>query len=521
MRLDFVLNVLKIELKRPISSRYLPIALLKSLIVSLDLHRDRRHIILVFSKQRKVCRVASIESEGEITSICSDPESQSCVNETPNNEDPNLFDDEAEIADLMNKVEHMKKERSILWLREFRDWMNISSDKSAEIGKKGRGKSHHQKDNFFRNSANQEQHGEVSRYASDSILASGDESSLNTLEYDSSFADMSAWFHRQQYFDYRGSLGNASGASPSDLGGVDLERFKAFFSLEGINTPLSQSKNSHSDTIATQGAYLRTENAILSPLTTIDDVNGSRSSSICPTSPPHFQEDLLHRRHNLVEEILQLSADSFSVASSDSNTSCSVVDCTEFEPPVAVVDSPPCKNNVNGSVDGLISPNQHEEYFCSPRQGMIHAEKNDIWPVGSSSDQTSKQCSIDFSAAGDGDGESALSASQQTDLFEKRKIRRKAKKRVISILEDNVDINACGHEQEQMHQGQFSGNLRQESGVDEFTEFSWRTCSTIENDDFIMTYFNTNIADSEANEVCSHCIRCNCILQIETNYKER
>ncbi|CAI8620055.1 unnamed protein product [Vicia faba] len=473
------------------------------------------------NRRRKVCRVASIESGGEITSICSDSESQSCVNETQNNEDPNLFDDEAEIADLMNKVEHMKKERSILWLREFRDWMNISSDKSAEIGKKGRGKSHHQKDNFFRNSANQEKHGEVSRYASDSILASGDESSLNTLEYDSSFADMSAWFHRQQYIDYRGSLGNASGASLSDLGGMDLERFKAFFSLQGINTPLSQSKNSHSDTIATQGAHLRTESVILSPLTTIDDVNGSRSSSICPQSPPHFQEDLLHRRHNLVEEILQLSADSFSVASSDSNTSCSVVDCNEFEQPIPVVDSPPCKNNVNGSVDGLISPNQHEEDFCSPRQGIIHAAKNDIWSVGSSSDQTSKQCSLDFAAAGDGDGESALSASQQTDLFEKRKIRKKAKKRVISTLEDNVDINACGHEQEQMHQGQVSGNLRQESGVDDFTEFSWRTCSPIVNDDFIKTYFNTNIADSEANEVCSHCIRCNCILQIETNYKER
>src|SRR4051812_7709404 len=122
-----MISFLKIELKRPISSTYLPIALLKNLIVLLDLHRDKRHIILVFSKQRKVCRVASIESEGEITSICSDPESQSCVNETQNDEDPNLFDDEAEIADLMNKIEHMKKERSILWLREFRDWMNISS----------------------------------------------------------------------------------------------------------------------------------------------------------------------------------------------------------------------------------------------------------------------------------------------------------------------------------------------------------------------------------------------------------
>ncbi|KAK2385695.1 Outer arm dynein light chain 1 protein [Trifolium repens] len=463
------------------------------------------------NRRRKVCRVASIESEEEITSICSDQESQSCVNEIQNMEGPDLFDDETEMADLINKVEHMKKERSILWLREFRDWMGISSEKSVETWKNRRGTSHHQKENFFRNNTNQDQHGEFSRCASDSVLASGDESSMNILESDSSFVDMSAWFHRQQYFDYRGSLGNASGASLSDSRGVDLERFKSF-SLQGINSSLSQSKNYHSDTIATQDAHRMTENVNISPLTTINDINGSQSSSMCPTSPPHFQEDLLHRRHNLVEEILQLSADSFSVASSDSNTSCSEVDCGEFEPSVPVVDSPSCKNV---SVGGLVSPNQHDENICSPRQGNIHARQNGIHSFGSSSDQTSKQCSIDFAA------ESAPSASQQTDLFGKKKIRKKVKKRVISILEENIDTNECAHEQEQINQEQISANLRQESGVEDFTEFCWRNCSTQENNDFIVTYFNTNIADFEANEVCSHCIRCNCILQTETNYKER
>nr|XP_027191193.1 uncharacterized protein LOC101491780 isoform X2 [Cicer arietinum] len=470
------------------------------------------------NRRRKVCRVASIESEEEITSICSDQESQSCVNEIQNNEDRDLFDDEAEIADLINKVEHMKKERSILWLREFRDWMDFASDKPVETRRKGRGTSHHQKENLFQNNTNQEQHGEVSRYASDSALASGDESSMNILESDSSFAEMSAWFHRQQYLDYRGSLGNASGASLSDSGGVDLERFKSF-SLQGIHSSLSQSKNSHSDTIATQG-HRMTENVNISPLTTINDIYGSQSSSICPTSPPHFQEDLLHRRHNLVEEILQLSADSFSVASSDSNTSCSEVDYSEFEPSVPVVDSPPSKNHLNGSVDGLISSNQHKEKSYSPRQGIIHAGQNGICSFGSSSDQTSQECSIDFAAGAD-DGESELPASQHTNLFGKRKIRKKVKKRVISILEENIDTNACSHEQEKINQGQISVNLRRESGVDDLTEFCWRNCFTQVNDDSIVTYFNMNIADSKANEVCSHCMRCNCILQTETNYKER
>lgn len=443
----------------------------------------------------------------------------SCGNEIQNREDPNISNDEAEIANLIDKVEHMKKERSILWLREFRDWMDIASDKSVETSKKGRATSHHQKENYFRNKTNQEQQGEVSRYASDSVLASGDESSMNILESDSSFADMSAGFHRQQFFDYRGSLDNASGASFSDSGGVDVERFKSF-SLEGNSSSLSQSKNSHSDTIAIQGAHRMIANDNISPLTTINDISGSQSSSICPTSPPHFQEDLLHRRHHLVEEILQLSADSLSVASSDSNTSCSEVDCGEFEPSVLKVDNSPCNNYVNGSVDGHVSPNQLKEKFYNPRQGILYAGENGICPFGSSNDQTSKQYSENFAAGAD-NGERAFSASQDTDLFEKRKIRKKAKKRFISILEENLDGSACGREQEQINEGQISANLRRELGVDDFTEFSGHNCSAQENDDFFVTYFNAIIADSEASEVCSHCMRCNCVLQRDTVYEER
>lgn len=424
------------------------------------------------------------------------------MNEVQNGEDPGLSDDEAEITDFINKVEHMKKERSILWLQEFRDWMDISSDRSIETSKKGRATSHHQKEHYFIHRTNQEQR-EVSRYASDSVLASGDESSMSILESDSSFADMSAWFHRQQYFDYRGSLDNASGAS-----------------LQGISSSLSLSKNSHSDTICNQGAHRMTENVNISPLTTINDLSGSQSSSICPTSPPHFQEDLLHRRHHLVEEILQLSADSFSMASSDSNTSSSEVDYTEYESSVPVVDSSPCENPVNGSVDGHKSLNQLKEKTYSPKQGILPAGQNGICSFGSSSDPTSKQCSIDFTAGSD-DCERALSARQDTDLFEKKKIRRKAKKRVISILEENIDGNASGQEQEQINEGRFSANLRQESGVDDSIEFSGCSCSTQGSDDFIVTYFNTNIGESEANEVCSHCMRCNCVLQMETIYKER
>ncbi|KAH1049780.1 hypothetical protein AAZX31_08G053900 [Glycine max] len=467
-------------------------------------------------RRKKVSRLVSIKNE-ETTSICSDEDSASCANDIQNRQDPDLSDNEAEIVDLINRVEHMKKERSIHWLREFKDWMDTASDKSVETRKEGGASLHHQKENYIRKKTNQEQSGDISRYASDSVLASGDDSSMNILESDSSFVDMSASYHRQQHFDYRGLLGNVSGASHFDSRGVDMERLKS--SLEGISSSLSQPRSSHSDTVTTQGAQRMTENVNISPLITIHDISGSQSSSACPTSPPHFQEDLLHRRQHLVEEILQLSADSFSVASSDSNTSCSEVDCSEFESSVPKVDNFPCKYYMNGSVDGHLSQNLLKEKFYNPRQGILHARENGNSLSSPTCDPTSKQHSIDFAAGAD-NAESAFCASQDTGLLEKRKIRKKAKKRIISILEENLDGDASDHTQEQISQGQISPNLKQELDIDDSTEFSGRNYSTQENDDLIVTYFNTSIADSEASEVCSHCMRCNCVLQRETNYKE-
>ncbi|WVZ23775.1 hypothetical protein V8G54_002319 [Vigna mungo] len=441
-------------------------------------------------RRRKACRLVSIRNEEETTSIYSEEDSVSCANDIiQSREDPDLSDNEPEIVDLINRIEHMKKERSINWLRDFKDWMDIASDKSVQTTKEGSTTLYHQKGNYIRNKTNPEQSGEVSRYASDSVLASGDDSSMNILESDSSFVDTSASFHRQQHFDYRGLLGNASGASLFDSGGVDMEKLKS--SLERIGSSLSQTRSSHADTLTTEGAQRMTENVNISPLTIIHDISGSQSSAY-PASPPHFQEDLLHRRQHLVEEILQLSTDSFSVASSDSNTSCSEVDCGEFEPSVSEVDNPQCKTYVDG-VGSHLSQSQLKEKFCNPRQGNLLERENGISSRSSSCDQTSKQHAIDFA-------ENTFCASQDTCLLEKRKIRKKAKKRIISVLEEKLDGNASHDTQEKISQGHISANLKQELDLNDCTEFSVHNNSTQEIDDFIVTYFNTTIADSEASE---------------------
>ncbi|XP_019421120.1 PREDICTED: uncharacterized protein LOC109331212 isoform X2 [Lupinus angustifolius] len=472
--------------------------------------------IMEGSNDRRRPRLACIESEEEITSICSDEKPVSCANEIQNRGEHDLSNEEAEVENLINKVEQMKKERSILWLREFKEWMDITSDKSVETNEEDGAALYHLKENYIRNKINQEQHGEVSRYASDSVLASGDETSMNILESDSSFVDMSASFHRQQNFDHRVLFGNAGGPSHSDSGRADVEQLKPL-SLEGITCSLSQFNSYHADTNAIHGEHRMAENLDTSPLTAIRVISGSQSSSACPTSPPHFQEDLFHRRQHLVEEVLQLSADSFSMASSDSNTSCSKVDYTEFESSVPEVDNFPCKNYADGSVNGHISQNHLKDKFNNPSQGVLHAIENSFCLFSSTTDQTSRHGSFDVAAGAD-NGERALFVNQDADLSKKRKIKRKAKKRVISILEENPNCNSYDHEHEQISQGEISVNSKRELDVD---EFSGGNRSTQENDDFIVTYFNMYIADFEASEICSHCIRCNCVLQREMIYRER
>ncbi|KAJ0049034.1 hypothetical protein Pint_16913 [Pistacia integerrima] len=151
---------------------------------------------------KKASRLAAIESEEESTYVSSDQGSISCDNEIQNKEETPMSDDEIEIVDLMNKVEHMKKERSVLWLRELKEWMDHSSGNLLDASTLNSRKEDH-----LKNKKSQRHFAESSKYVSDSVHASGDESSTNVLESDNSFVDMPMGLHTHQYFDHIGSLG--------------------------------------------------------------------------------------------------------------------------------------------------------------------------------------------------------------------------------------------------------------------------------------------------------------------------
>ena len=87
--------------------------------------------------QKRHSRVACIDEEQVklLSSETTDQDSVSCDGENLRKDDNIMSDSEAEIMELINRVEAMKKERSVLWLRDFREWLDATSVEALD-GKK-------------------------------------------------------------------------------------------------------------------------------------------------------------------------------------------------------------------------------------------------------------------------------------------------------------------------------------------------------------------------------------------------
>lgn len=445
-----------------------------------------------YKKRRKVSRLASIKSEEE--SSCSDQEFSVCDDEVQGKEDNNISDDEAEIVDLINRVEQLKKERSILWLRDFKEWLDHASEDLVDDGNLARAKLQFEKERYNKIKISGSHFGESSKYVLDSNQMPGDESSSNVLESDSSFADMSSNVHVNQFFDHVGSVGLTGGVSLPGMGMVDLKQeHQESHSHKEIHSLSMQTESSNSTN------HEPKQNAI-------DDITESHSITDYPGSPPHYQKDLLHRRQNLVEEILQLSADSYSVALSDSDTSSSEDDFSDSE--TSMQDN---SNRVVGCyAASAIAGNDY-------RNGFPRIRENGVCFNDSSTEQNYNK-----------DGHSNCYGSEVDCLgnqeaewvgLDKRKTRRKTKKRVVSF----------GQEQSMVGDAQ---RLRKLNGSldtmgedmtnlnDDSSRYCGDICSSKGADDFIEDYFNNNVADSRVHETCRQYMRCTCILD-QSVYKER
>ncbi|KAF4385269.1 hypothetical protein G4B88_026552 [Cannabis sativa] len=482
-------------------------------------------------RRNKVTRLASIGGEGETIYLCSDQDSVSIDNEVQSREENVLSDDDAEIRDLMNKVELMKKERSVLWLREFREWMDHDSENCIDHSKNS-GTSSPRGENLLRIKTTQRHVGECSRYVSDSVKASGDENSISVLDSDSSFMDTSSGLHAHQYFDQIVLMGPTRVISPNNMGRMDLkEEYSKVY--ERVNSLSAQAKSSFADTFANQVGPGIVENVSISPLTTIDSISESHSSTH-PGSPPQYREDILHRRQNLEEEILQLSADSYSVASSDSNTSCSDEDSYAFGP-MSDVDQSPNGKSLKTIFDLHACLESFEHKYCDPTHRISQVRENGQCSADSRDvvkDQSIKSRGND--CLEDEDGGDTRAFNQKDDLLRKKKGKRKTKRRVVPLVNDNNlvgKVETCQksngeldcHKAEMVKDQHVGEENQVLTSVDRtklnFDADGFPSCR--KNDDFIEKFFNSNVADSRNDEICSQYMRCYCILEKDSVFGER
>ncbi|KAL6001406.1 hypothetical protein ACLOJK_007140 [Asimina triloba] len=513
--------------------------------------------------RRKMSRLAFIEEEEQksfLGSEIADIESVSCDSVYMRRDENSVSDGEAEIASLMNKIEFMKKERSVLWLREFKEWMDQTSGDKAEDSKLPGLQPINEK--CRKSWRGYKLLGENSSYAPDLVQDSGDESSTNFIESDTSCTDSNIGFSGRDYIE------SSSKAILEFPVMDDIPEAKHSIQQERMDSGQEKLKATQEELsllpfpymLTVQGGDGMERKVSMTSLTAIDEIMESRSSSIHPGSPPHYQEDILHRRHNWEEEFLQFSAESFSLASSDSDTSCdddSCKICTSVPGADQALTIEPMNGIGNDQYalpsdegdNGLDEPDIREN-----RSVMLHRYAEQSSTIEISKPDVIMPFFMDKYVSDVGGSIINGIHCQGVDCVERKRGKRKPKKRVISLSEENLvqrnaelppqainvvlesdegsrveGLNHCSHNNDFQN---FLDKDEDRALTDEFKNLSMHCVSnsdmanscaspTMELDEIIKNYFHENVADAGVSETCLQCIRCHCILQQESGYVEK
>ncbi|KAH9618866.1 hypothetical protein KSS87_014147 [Heliosperma pusillum] len=316
---------------------------------------------LINGKRKKNSRLACIESEDYGSNVSFEQDSLSGENESQDGGEKAPSDNEGEINSLINRIERMKKERSKLWLEDFTGWTNQGSENMIDESRHIPAVLSFGRSNLT-STRNGMHVGESSRYSecvSDSGTGSEVDKNMNFLESSTSFTSSYA-NHAHRWHE-------------SDTARTNVEGYTTSFG----STPVRDMRSS------------------------------SRGKS-----PPHYREDILYRRHFLEEEILQLSADSLSVASSDSDTSCDEdIDINSKTLPLLVENAAPTYSVDQRGVEALRSPDSY-----APKSVDELDRRKDSSPHIDDYDD--------------------VTFNQHSEHYEKRSAKRKLKKRAVSLLRD-------------------------------------------------------------------------------------
>lgn len=164
----------------------------------------------------------------------------------------------------------------------------------------------------------------------------------------------------------------------------------------------------------------RREMTILDTMT-MDNITEAHSPSVYTGSPPHYQEDILHRLHNLEEEYLRLSLGSY--ASSDTDTSDSENEHVETKSVIIHHDSARSMDNISFfSCEDLTKTIEDESFIVKDGDSEL---------LGNNGYEASPN-----------DGEIVGLLKQEASWLDQKTCKRKPKTRVVSLTDDDYDAHA-------------------------------------------------------------------------------
>ncbi|KAJ8480099.1 hypothetical protein OPV22_023826 [Ensete ventricosum] len=511
-----------------------------------DASEDESHISM---KKKKHSRLASIEEEEQRRIICSDQESLSCDSDSLRKEEI-ISDTDTRVADSNNRAKYMKNDQSVLWLREFQESFDQTPDE-AEV------KSHSTEFSLVPHNMRQRKSHKPSEISSThvanpTVISSGGTSS-RILESDKSFKDAYPYIgdHRSNGIEkMECSVVNSGNVTLIETNlGLNSEQDILKYNLtepQGVS-PLELKLHSSPSHSTVEGHQVEGITK-LGSLTAIDDIIGSQSS-MYPRSPPHYREDILHRRLYLEEEFLQQSADSLSVRSSDSDTSCSDVASCELNSSNSDLDGLLIQTSANQGFSGYSLASLNLEHHAERKHDKASVRENSIMISDNSTEQESD---IDILKNGDKPSSThgisvngcygfAHGTSQEVGGIEKQRGRGKLKRRFITLSED-------------LHEKPIYEKL---NGVLEFTKTDgygqWNITSEepsvkaeqsccnnhssivggcnscakagtssldLAQYEHIMDFFHRKVAGFGASETFEEVVRCDCVFQCGTVFQE-
>lgn len=477
---------------------------------------DRRLEGTMNTRRNRHSRLACIEGEEPGMHTNSDEDSVACENESHSKGEDFISDEETEIINLVERIEKMKKERANLWLQEFKEWLiqdpkNCPSTEISQTLDLNADKNNQKSDN------RQSYIGESSLYVSNA-QGSGEESTANKYKSDGFLADHSFVVNSH---NYHGRINEILNFSVGDT-------YKSLEPAVGCTDDKQEQVKSHTEEDYTYGRANNNQPDLIS-------VPRGESK---PRQPPQYQKDILHRHHNMVEENLQLSDESFSVvASSDSNTSCSEDDFSEYGPSIPDSDLAIIEELSERSSYSTIRHSEGKQY--QRRNGVaqngLHISDSNAEPTLSliRFESHHNLCIQEY------EYDAALSMNRVDDWLGKKNSNRKPPSRLVVLVEEidrivvniipelslNGDRNFCinkikDRQQKPSHRGRETNCKEITPSIDGPRSFPGSKATSLDAEKFLEHYFNTKFADKGVGETCRKCITCFCIIQQTSGCKE-